>query len=244
MKLKVDDQGHAILQDGNPIYIHDDGKEIPFDANQAFDKIKALGQECKDWRLKHEKAEERLKTFEGIEDPKSAIEAVKIVKNLDQKKLMDAGEVEKVKAEVQKAMQLKLEEKDKELASKDALLMKELIGGRFARSNFIKEKLIIPTDLVESKFGSAFKIMDGRVIAFDAQGNQVYSKERPGEPAEFEEALAYLVEAYPNRDSILKGSSAAGAGMQQQKGQHRQEPDWHKLTPVERINAARAAGMK
>lgn len=242
MKLKLDEQGHAVLQDGNPIYVHDDGKEIPFDAAQAFQKIKDLGKENKDWRLKFEQADKALKAFEGIEDPEVARKAVETVKNLDQKKLIDAGEVEKLKAEVQKAMAAKLEEKDKELAAKDAVLQRELIGGRFARSSYIKEKLIIPTDMVEAKFGNHFKIVDGKVLAYDAQGNQVYSKEKPGEAAEFDEAIAFLVETYPNRDSILKGSSAAGSGMQQNKGgQYKPNDDWHKLTPVERLNAARQA---
>ena len=31
MKLKVDDQGHAILADGKPVYIMDDNSERPFD---------------------------------------------------------------------------------------------------------------------------------------------------------------------------------------------------------------------
>lgn len=35
MKLKLDDNGNAVLQDGKPVYVHDDGKEIAFDALQA-----------------------------------------------------------------------------------------------------------------------------------------------------------------------------------------------------------------
>lgn len=27
MKLKLDDQGHVVVQDGKPVYVHDDGKE-------------------------------------------------------------------------------------------------------------------------------------------------------------------------------------------------------------------------
>jgi hypothetical protein len=87
MKLKVDDNGNVVLsEDGKPIYVHDDGKEIPFDAPMAFEKIKSLGEEAKSWRLKYEKADRVTKKFEGIEDPEEAIKALGIVKNLDQKK--------------------------------------------------------------------------------------------------------------------------------------------------------------
>lgn len=41
MKLKLDENGHVVVVvvDGKPVYIHDDGKEIPFDAPQATQKI-------------------------------------------------------------------------------------------------------------------------------------------------------------------------------------------------------------
>ena len=31
MKLKIDEQGHAVLQDGKPVYVKDDGAEVAFD---------------------------------------------------------------------------------------------------------------------------------------------------------------------------------------------------------------------
>ena len=243
MKLKMDKDGHVVVNaDGNPIYVHDDGTEAQFDAQKAFDKIKSLGEEAKGWRLKYEKTEKTLKDFEGIEDPQVAIKAMAIVKNLDQKKLIDAGEVEKVKGEVQKAMQAKIDEVSTQLTDAKAVLQRELIGGRFARSKFINEKLVIPIDLVQAKFEAAFKIVDGKVIAHDAHGNQIYSKERPGEPADFEEAMSVLVDTYPNRDSILKGTGGAGAGMQQPGGGRMGVADWHKLPPQERMNVGRAMG--
>ena len=42
MKLKLDENNFAVLQDGKPVYLHDDGREIAFDGAQAFGKIKQL----------------------------------------------------------------------------------------------------------------------------------------------------------------------------------------------------------
>ena len=28
MKLKLDENGHVVVQDGKPVYVHDDGKEV------------------------------------------------------------------------------------------------------------------------------------------------------------------------------------------------------------------------
>ena len=102
MKLKIDEQGHAVLQDGKPVYVHDDGKEVPFDAEQAVTKIASLNAEAKQHREAKEAAEAKLKAFDGV-DVDKAKQALETVANLDAKKLIDAGEVEKVKAEMAKA---------------------------------------------------------------------------------------------------------------------------------------------
>jgi hypothetical protein len=75
-----------------------------------------------------------------------------------------------------------------------------------------KAKLAIPADMVQARFGNAFKIEDGKVVAYDSQNNKIYSRARPGELADFDEALDVLVDMYPHKDSILKGSGASGGG--------------------------------
>ena len=47
MKLKLDENGHVVVSDGKPVYVHDDGKEIPFDAPAAMQKISGLNAEAK-----------------------------------------------------------------------------------------------------------------------------------------------------------------------------------------------------
>lgn len=50
MKLKTTDiegKTYAIVQDGNPVYVHDDGKEAPFDASGTVATIRARNAEAK-----------------------------------------------------------------------------------------------------------------------------------------------------------------------------------------------------
>jgi hypothetical protein len=226
-------------------YVEQDGK-YRLDVEGGFkthDEINGLTSALNKERDARSKMEKTLKKFEGIENPEDAVKALETIKNLDEKKLIDAGEVEKVKAEVAKAMQTKIDELQNAVAEKEQILTKELIGGRFARSKFISDKLAIPQDLVEHRFGSSFKIEEGKVVAYDQHGNKLYSKDRPGELADFDEALSLLVDQYPYKDSILKGSSATGAGVTG-GGTPNSGQDWHKLSPVERLNAARQAGKK
>jgi hypothetical protein len=91
-------------------------------------------------------------------------------------------------------------------------LYAEKIGGSFARSKFIADKVAIPADMVQAAFGRHFGIEGGKIVAKDANGNQLFSRTRHGEPADFDEALELLVDAYPHTASILKGSGASGGG--------------------------------
>ena len=84
MRLKLDEQNHAVLQDGKPVYVHEDGKEVPFDAAQAVGKIASLNAEAKQHREAKEAAEAKLKAFDGL-DADKAKKALETVANLDDK---------------------------------------------------------------------------------------------------------------------------------------------------------------
>jgi hypothetical protein len=214
MKLKLDEQGNAVLADGKPVYVHDDGKEIPFDAAATVATISRLNGEAKGHRERAERAEEMLKGFEGIEDAEAARKALSVLKNLDDKKLVDAGEVDRVKTEAIKAVEDKYAPIVKERDKLQAALVSEKIGGSFARSKLIADKLAIPADLVQARFGEHFKLDGENVVAYDKSGNKLFSRANPGELATFDEALEMIVEQYPYRDSILKSSGASGGGAQ------------------------------
>lgn len=253
MKLKIDENGNVVVQDGKVVYVHDDGKEIPFDGAQAFNKIKDLNTEAKTWREKFESANKIAEAADGI-DIDAARKALEQVASWNEKQFVEAGEVDKIKEGVSKALNEKLEETrktmqqqidqaNKLLLEKDDALARELIGGRLGRSKFIIDKLAIPPDLVEARFGGNFKIENGRPVAYDNLGNKIYSRLNAGEMADVEEALEILVDNYPHKQSIMKGSPSTGSGSVAGPG-NMQHLDWHKLSPQERLNEARKAGVK
>ncbi|MEB5837029.1 hypothetical protein MXF26_12270 [Pantoea dispersa] len=218
MKLKLDENGHVVVTDGKPVYINDDGKEIAFDVAGTVATISRLNGEAKSHRERAEAAESSLKSFEGIADPKAALQAIETIKNLDAKKLVDAGEVDKVRAEAIKAIEEKYAPVLKERDDLQAALVNEKVGGSFLRSQFIAEKMAIPADFVQARFGDAFKLEGDQVVAYDKQGNKLFSRSNPGEVAKFDEALEILIDNYPHKDHILKGSSASGSGSQGGQG--------------------------
>jgi len=246
MKLKtieVNGATYAVIENGHPVYTHPDGKEIPFDAAQATGKIASLNAEAKTHREAKEAVEAQLKKFAGIDDPVKAQEAMQTVLKIDQKKLIDAGEVDQVKAAITKEFQAKLDESKQENEKLSNLLNTEMIGGRFNGSKYIADKLAIPADFVQARFGQSFKIEDGKVVAYDAAGNKVFSRAKPGELAEFDEALEHLVEQYPQKDHILKGTGHNGNGTppsQFQQGQKTMKrAAFDALSPADRVAAAK-----
>lgn len=216
MKLKtvtVDNKTYAeVNEQGLPLYIHDDGKEVAHDAAQTVATISRLNGEAKTNRERYEKAESALQSFEGIEDPAAAKKALETLKNFDDKKLVDAGEVEKVKAEAIKAVEEKYAPIIQERDAYQAQLHNELIGGGFARSKYIQDSIAVPADMVQAQFGKNFKIEEGKVVAYGTDGQKIFSRARPGEVADFDEALESLVGGYQHKDSILKGNRSNGGG--------------------------------
>jgi len=244
MRLKLDTAGHVVVQDGKPVYVDDSGSEIPFDAPAAMQKITELNGEAKKHRLEAKEAKEKLITFEGIEDPAAAIKALQFAQSMEGKKVMDDEAIQKLISNAVKPVQEKATALEKALGDKDAHIYKLEVSNRFQSSPFIKEKSIIPPDMLEAAFGKNFKIENGRVLAFDGSGNQIFSKVKPGEPAEFDEAIQVLFDSHPLKDSLYKASGASGSGAQGSQGGGSAADRFSNLKPTDRITAARAAGLK
>lgn len=133
MKLKtveVNGKSYAEVDaSGLPVYVHDDGKEIGFDAAQAVGKISALNGEAKSHREAKEAVEANLAKFSGIADPAKALEALEMMTKIDQKKLIDAGAVDQVKAEITKSFQAQLDEANGRSKTLESQLYDSMIGG-------------------------------------------------------------------------------------------------------------------
>ncbi len=245
MKLKLDDNGQAAVLDGKPVYVHDDGREVAFDAPGTVAAISRLNGEVRTHRERAEMAEHRLKAFAGIDDPQAAKAALSTLAGLDAGKLVDVGAIEAARAEATQAIEAKYQPVVQERDALHGELVKARIGGAFSGSRFIAEKLAIPADLVEARFGGQFRVEGGQVVACDGAGNRIASPANPGEPASFDEALAIIVSAYPYRDTILKGTGASGSGAQggglRGEGRHVTRAQFLALSPAGQAAVARDA---
>jgi hypothetical protein len=234
MPWKLREDGSIEIENGNPIYVHADGKEVPFDADGALKTISKLSGEMKMTKKQVHEATEKLSMFANITDPEAAIAAMETVKNLDAKKLVDAGQIEVLKAEMGKTFAdkegslrsqwtQKEQEYQRTLQTKDEAIQSILLGGKFASSEFLKKTNLIP-DIAANYFGKNFRIegegSDVKVVGY-LNGERIPSREKFGEPADFDEALAAVIDAYPHKDRIMLAGVSSGSGSQGNK-QHPQ----------------------
>lgn len=216
VKLKLNADGSAVVQDGKPVYVGDDGKEIAFDAPGTVAAIARLNAEAKDHRVRAEGLAAQLEGFKGIDDPTKALKALQMVANLDEKKLVDAGERDRAVAEAVSAIEAKYAPIVKRGTELEAKLSKSLIGDVFNRSKFVAEKFAAKgpagVEIARALFGSNFKVEgDDAVVAY-INGAKVYSRSNPGALASPDEALEIMVDSYPYKEHILQGANASGGG--------------------------------
>lgn len=216
IKLKTfehEDVTYAVIKDGKPVYIDDeqDNKELTYDPVAMHGTIGSLNHEAKTNREAKEAAEAAFAPFKDL-DAAAVTKALETVENLKGKKLIDTGEVERLKKEITDGFQEKLDAATEENSKLRNDYSTEKMNSAFASSKYIKEKLAVPSDMAQATFGKNFVFKDGRLNPIDDKGDPIYSSTNPGELATFDEALERVVGAYPHRDSILKGSGHTGAG--------------------------------
>lgn len=87
---------------------------------------------------------------------------------------------------------------------------------------------------------------DGRIVPYGQDGNPIYSSARAGEYASVDEALQVFVDSRPDKDLLYRATGASGAGTPPNSGSAGASNS-NRLAniknPVERLTAARAAGI-
>jgi len=220
MKLKLDD-GNVVVKDGKPVY-EVDGKDVPFDAPAARDKIKEQAEELDDLQktsaASTKETDKELKAWRRIGDIADVRKAVKTVAGLTEQDIDAAqmpGELEGLRAE-REALQEQLSELTDALKGKDGEIRTLSIGNRFGTEPWIRENLIdaFANDpkTLEKVYGGNFKPENGKVVAYDNDGKPllvVDPETNKARPAKFSEALDVLVPSSFRKPSGAKGSDTS-----------------------------------
>lgn len=238
-KLKKDEESGQVVFDGEkPVYINPEGKEVTLDPVGMYSKIIDLGKENKKHRERADALSQQISVFEGVEDlaewKQKADDAIKTVENFNDKDWMKADKVEKLKADMEKAYEKKLEDASKSfgakeqnylgiVSKKDGQIYKLMISSKFSSDSHFSgksPKTNLRPEIAEAFFGKHFRPEEDnktgelqlRAYYDDAtKEDLITSLKNPGEPADFHEAIEILIDRYPNKDSLIS-STGTGSG--------------------------------
>lgn len=165
------------------------------------------------------------------------------------KELERKGEYERLLAKQKEKAEALIESERKqreEMAAKLSEAMKAVdelsLGNAFANSKFIQEKLALTPNKTRALYSSHFEIEDGKLVAYDkpkgAHGRTPLI-DASGENLSFEEAIAEIINADPDKEYLIKTELRQGAGS---KGSNKIDPTKTNkvLDPISKI----AEGLK
>jgi hypothetical protein len=237
-KAKVSDDEHKtpVFADGKPVYIDPDGKEIALDPVSMYQKIIDLGKENKTHREAGDTLKESFKIFDDIDDlgewKTKADEAISTVENFNEKDWLKADKVDKLKADmkdaydeqvggVKKSFVAKENDYKATIGKKDNQIRTLMVSNKFATSPFFsgtEPKTNLPPEIAETYFGKYFKVEEEKktaklkLIAYNDSGDQILSRENPGEIAGFNEAMSFIFDSYSGKDKLLRGGKPGSGG--------------------------------
>lgn len=165
-------------------------------------------------------AKAEAEKFKGI-DLTKVQELLNAEKTREEKELEAKGDFDRLKARIaeeraaeQKAWTEKEKAYEKQLSALASNIDNLTIGNDFGTSKFIQEDLILSPSKARALYGSHFEVKDGQRIAYDkpaGSANRTPLVDAAGEPVSFDVALRKIVEADPDRDSMLKSKVVPGA---------------------------------
>lgn len=211
LKLKRDANGNVVVVGEKPVIINEDGTEQEFDIEHTIKSVKDRNASIVAMRDELKLLKDTAAKFEGL-DPEAARNALVTLSKVDQKKLIDAGQVDEVvktmKAEHEKAMSAVKGELD----SVKSQYKSSQISAAFANSEFLKKRVEgTPVQLIQSYFEKNFGIGDdGGIVGLDGSGRPIYSTTNPSQVANFDEALERFIGASPFRDTIITTGQGSG----------------------------------
>jgi hypothetical protein len=237
MPWKTNESGHIEMKEGNPVFVHPDGREEPFNGDSVLIRIGELKEEAKGYRQKHSELKKRVQPIldnSEIQDVgeflTKAKEAMELVKSYKEKGNPSAEEIEKVKEGVAELFEGRLKGKDKahqaevdkfkqDAAKNKETLHRMLVKGEFIRSEFLRDRTNVIPDMAYNTFGQNFVVEEREngkypvIYAIDDKGEKIFSLQgsRYADP---QEAIEMIVRSHPEKDRMLKpnsgGSSAKG----------------------------------
>ena len=159
--------------------------------------------------------------IKALIDEKAQAEAAK--KEAEKEALEKKGEWEKLKAQMAdehvkatEAFKTQVSELTAKLKGEEAKIAELTVGAAFGSSEYISSKTILPGAKARALYGSYFDIAeDGSVIGYDkprGSAGRTALVDQLGNNLGFEAAIAKIIEADPDHESLMRAQTSRGSG--------------------------------
>ena len=162
----------------------------------------------------------KINEYGGI-DPEEVRALVKREQEAKQKEAEARGDFEQVKKMMAEEHQHEVEKLNNTIAElkqkldQNAATIDDMtLGANFANSKYINENLILTPAKARALYGSYFDLKDGRVIAYDkpaGAADRAPLIDGSGDPYDFDTAFQKIIEADPDRDTLVRSKIKEGA---------------------------------
>lgn len=199
-----------------------DNPELKKLAEEKADLLKEVmdkKNKLKEANATAEAAKKALDAYEGV-DPAKVKELLRKEAEAEKAAAEAKGDFDRVKqmmaeehAKEKKTLQEQIEDLTKQLTSKNSVIDELTIGNSFGNSNFIKDSLVLSPEKTRQLYGAHFEMKDGKLVAYDkpaTAANRTMLVNSAGDPLPFEEALERIVNADPDKKSVLRSKAKPG----------------------------------
>lgn len=195
--------------------------EAKAETPKTDDEKAALIREVMEKKGKLKDAEEKLKSFEGVDVAKYR-ELIAKEAEAARKEAEAKGDFERVKQMMAEAhanekaeLERQLQEARDALGKKDGTINELTIGNDFGNSTYIQKELILSPAKTRVLYGAHFEIEDGKTVGYDkprGDANRTKLVDSSGNALSFNDALAKIVNMDPDKKSVLRATAKPGAG--------------------------------
>jgi hypothetical protein len=130
--------------------------------------------------------------------------------NLDE--LVNKDKIDEVKRQMKEQYEADLRERDEKLTQAQQRADRLALDNAFNSSEFLNQRLAVPTDAARATYRDRFKVEDGKVVPLDERGEPLINKH--GDVASVDEAFETYISGRSDKDMWLKAPDASGSGSQ------------------------------
>ncbi|MGV1754841.1 DUF6651 domain-containing protein [Agrobacterium sp. CG674] len=192
-------------------------------------------------------ASAKLKEYEGIDVAKYR-ELVQKEKDAETAAAEARGDFERVKtmmaeehAKGVKTLQEQIDDLTKQLGTRDTTINDLTVGNDFGSSSFIKDSLTLTPNKARQLYGAHFEVENGQTVAYDkpaGKANRTKFVDASGNALSFDEAFKRIVDADPDKESLLKAKVKEGSNSNSNQSKTPPKPVTTGLSGVDRIRAS------